>query len=121
MITKKGNRFWVSCEPEQYKQIQNMANNAGLSMGQFVLARVLGLKVEYVYEIKEYPLYKETKKGKKEYKNRYVSRKKVLRPVKLDEPLTHEEIELSDKGWNEYLQGKSRNWKEVREEIPDAG
>jgi len=51
MITKKGNRFWVSCEPEQYKQIQNMANNAGLSMGQFVLARVLGLKVEYVDEI----------------------------------------------------------------------
>jgi len=86
-------------------------------MGQFALTKILGLKVEYVDEIKEYPLYKNTKNAKKEYTNRYLSRKKVLKP--LDE-LTDEEKELSDKGWNEYLEGKSRNWKEVREEIPDA-
>ena len=34
-----------------------------------------------------------------------------------DEPLTPEEIREAEEGWNECIEGKSRSWNDVKEEL----
>jgi hypothetical protein len=81
-ITENTSRFWVRCTPEQYRQIKEMAKNAGVTVGEMALMKLLNLQLDYEEEIIDHPTTKTLKDGtEKKYSRRYVSRKKILVPA----------------------------------------
>lgn len=78
----KDKQFYIRCTPEQYSDIKNKSEGAGVTMGEFALAKIFDLKIVPVGEKREITYYKKNKAGEdRPYKLNYsVKRKAAVVP-----------------------------------------
>ena len=78
----KNRNLNIRCTEEQANKIKELAKNEGLTVSDYILSKLLNLKLVREDIIKECPLTIKDKKGKvRTYNRKYVSSKRVLKPI----------------------------------------